>query len=586
MHPNRWVAAVAIYCLQTMGAVWVDATAAVAQGQASPQQVAVGQRAMVVAAHPLATGVGVEVLRSGGNAVDAAVAVAMALAVVEPYSSGLGGGGFALVFTAADSTVRALDFRETAPAAATRDMFLVGGQADPELSRTGALAVAVPGHVIGLAELHRALGRLPWQRLIAPAVELAREGFPVTASLRERIEFHAHRFNPEARRIFLPGGELPAAGAMLVQEDLARTLALLASDGPRAFTRGPVAEMLVAAVQREHGLLTMADLAAYHPVWRPTVTGAFQGLTIHSMGPPSSGGVHLVQMLNILSAYDLSHLYWREQVTGRDYFKYASAQGCHRLIEVMKFAFADRSRWLGDPDFVQVPLQRLLAQDRADSLRGCIQAEQALSWESVPGSRVLLPESDHTSHLSIVDPEGNAIAMTLTINLNFGSGLMAPGTGVLLNDEMDDFVSAPGVPNAFGLIGGEENAVAPGKRPLSSMTPTLAVDGGRVVMVLGGPGGSRIITSVLQVAVNLLAVGLDVAAAVRAPRIHQQWYPPQVYFEADGMTNGCQAALRAYGHDLTLREPMGNVQAIWVDRVTGMRHGASDPRGMGAAAGY
>jgi gamma-glutamyltranspeptidase/glutathione hydrolase len=555
-------------------------------GEAHWQQSAQGQQVMVVTAHPLATRVGVELLTGGGNAVDAAVAVALALAVVEPYSSGLGGGGFALVFTAADTTVRSLDFRETAPGAATRDMFLVAGQVDPELSRTGALAVAVPGLISGLAELHRAHGSLPWRRLVTPAVELAQAGFPVTAPLRERIEFHAPRFNAAARRIFLPHDELPGKGHLLRQEDLARTLALIARDGPAAFSSGEVAELMVAAVRREGGLMTLADLAAYRPVWRETVSGDFHGLTIHAMAPPSSGGVHLVQMLNILSAYDLSDLYWREEIAEGEYFKYASVPGCHRLIETMKFAFADRSRWLGDPDYVSVPQAWLLSTDRADSQRSCIQAEQALPWDAIPGAKVLPATSDHTSHLSIVDAQGNAVAMTLTINLNFGAGLVAEGTGVLLNDEMDDFVAAPGAPNAFGLVGGEENAVAPGKRPLSSMTPTLALAGGSVVMVAGGPGGSRIITSVLQVVVNLIAVGMDVVQAVRAPRLHHQWYPPQVYFESDGMTSGCQAGLRALGHELTLREPMGNVQAIWVDPLTTVRYGASDPRGMGAAAGY
>jgi gamma-glutamyltranspeptidase/glutathione hydrolase len=440
--------------------------------------------------------------------------------------------------------------------------------------------------ISGLAELHRAHGSLPWRRLVEPAIELAHAGFPVTAPLRERIERHAHRFNTAARQIFLPHGELPQSGQLLRQEDLARTLEFIAQDGPSAFTSGQVAARLVDAVQSEGGLLTLADLAAYRPVWREAVAGEYRGQTIYSMAPPSSGGVHLVQMLNILSAYDLSDLYWCEEIADGEYFKFASAVGCHRLIETMKFAFADRSRWLGDPDFVTVPVAWLLSADRADSQRSYIRDEQALPWETIPGARVLPSASNHTSHLSIVDPQGNAVAMTLTINLNFGAGLVAQGTGVLLNDEMDDFVAAPGAPNAFGLVGGDENAVVPGKRPLSSMTPTLAVSEGRVVMVVGGPGGSRIITSVLQVVVNLVAVGMDVVQAVRAPRLHHQWYPPQVYYESDGMTSGCQAALRACGHQLTLRESMGNVQAIWVDPLTGTRYGASDPRGMGAAAGY
>ncbi len=545
-----------------------------------------GEVVMVVSAHPLATAVGVEVLQDGGNAVDAAVAVAFALAVVEPYASGVGGGGFAVTFTAASGAVRTLDYRETAPAAARRDIFLVDGQADTDLSQDGLLAVAVPGMVRGLWELQQAQGGLPWARLLGPAVTLARVGFPVSAPLRERIAYHAPRFNDAAREIFLPGGELPAVGQVLVQADLAATLQAVAERGPDAFYAGPCAEALVALMQDGGGLLTGDDLAAYRPRWRQPVQGTYRGLTVFSMPPPSSGGVHLVQMLNILAGCDLSPRFLLAEWEGHRFFKYDSAPACHLLIEAMKFAYADRSRWLGDPDFVIVPVGRLTSMAYADSLRDLILPDRALPWQEIPGARVLPPEGDQTSHLSVVDADGNAAALTLTINLNFGSGLVAPGTGVLLNDEMDDFVAAPGVPNAFGLIGGEANAVAPGKRPLSSMTPTIVLQDDRVLLVAGGPGGSRIITSVLQVILDVVDEGLDIARAVAAPRLHHQWYPPVVYYESTGLTAACWAALRERGHDLKLRAPMGNVQAIWVDPATGVRWGASDPRGMGAASGY
>ena len=475
-------------------------------------------------------------------------------------------------------------------------MYLVDGQADSHLSQTGALAVAVPGQLRGLQELHRIGGRLKWARLVTQAVSLARDGFHVTAFLREKIEYHADRFNSAAREIFLPGGRLPTVGQLLRQPDLATTLQSVAANGSAAFYTGPIAALLVAAVQDEGGLITATDLVAYRSHWREPVRGHYRGLDFYGMPPPSSGGVHLIQMLNVLEGFDLGGRFWREVSTANVaddyqpghgvYFKYAAADLCHVMIETMKFAYADRSHWLGDPDQVRVPTARLTSRGYADSLRARIVPDRALPWRELGGSRVLPPEGNHTTHVSVVDSAGNAVAMTLTINLNFGSGLVAAGTGVLLNDEMDDFVAAPGVPNAFGLIGGEENAVASGKRPLSSMTPTLALQDGRVVLVVGGSGGPRIITSVLQVILNLVDEGMDVARAVTAPRIHHQWYPPVVYYESDGMTSGCRDELQKRGHTLRLRAPMANVQVIWVDSTTTVRFGASDPRGMGAAAGF
>lgn len=535
-----------------------------------------GDSAMVATAHPLATTAAVEVLRRGGNAVDAAVCAAFVLAVVEPYSSGLGGGGFAVLYAAGDGRAAALDFRETAPQAADRDMFLgAAGVAEPALSRDGALAVAVPAMVPGLWELHRRHGRLAWSDLLAPATRLAREGFGVSPLLRDRIAAHADRFDAAMRAVFLPDGSVPAVGDRLVQSDLARTLASLAGAGEAPITTGDVARAIATAVQAAGGRLVAADLAAYRPVWREPVRGRYRDLAVISMPPPSSGGVHLIEMLNVLAGYDLA-------AAG-----YGGAGLWHPLAEAMKFAFADRSRFLGDPDFVSVPVDRLTSRAYADSLRRRLRPDRAVPESTIVGAAQVPAESQHTTHLSVVDPGGGAVAMTLTINLSFGAGLMAPTTGVILNDEMDDFVAAPGVPNAFGLIGGDANAVAPGKRPLSSMTPTILVDDrGTVRLVTGSPGGSRIITTTLQTIVHVVDLGMDALQAVRVPRIHHQWYPPVLYHEPFGMSPDTAAELERRGHTLAERPPMGNAQLILRDTVTGRLHGASDPRGMGLAAGF
>jgi gamma-glutamyltranspeptidase/glutathione hydrolase len=537
-------------------------------------QPACGLQAMVASAHPAATGVGVAVLRDGGNAVDAAVAVAFALAVCEPYSSGLGGGGFLLTFEAESGTCSALDARETAPAAAHRDMFLVGGEPDAGLSRYGPLSVAVPGLVRGLAEAHRKHGSLPWSRLVLPARDLARGGITVSPTLRARILKCKGRFNQEALDIFVPGGQVPAVGDNLVQADLAATLDAIAREGAEVFYSGPIAASLAACAAADGRGLAPADLAAYRPRWREPVNGRYRGLDIVSMPPPSSGGIHLVQMLAILEDFDLPSM------------GFGSAASTHHLAEAMKFAFADRSLYLGDTDFVPVPVGMLLAASRLDSLRSLITPDAALAESSIQGAPVVFAESDETTHLSVVDGQGNAVAATLTINLSFGSGLVAAGTGVILNDEMDDFVSAPGRPNAFGLVGGEANSVAPGKRPLSSMTPTIVLQDGHVRMVTGSPGGSRIISATMQTIVNVVDHGMNALEAATAPRVHHQWYPARLYHEPFGMSPDTRSILGEWGHRVAERAPMGNVQIIVVDPESGLRYGASDPRGMGTAAGY
>lgn len=547
--------------------LWVS----VAEALESP---AYGDSCMVVTAHPVATELGVQVLRDGGNAVDAAVAVSFALAGVEPYGSGLGGGGFFVLWDAAAASARTLDARETAPESATRDMFLADGLASADLSRNSPRSAGVPGLVAGLWELHRDGGRLPWGQLVKAAAD-AVENLRVSEMLQIRIAEHADRFNDAARAVFLPGGRVPAVGEILRQEDLARTMRAIAADGPEAFYWGPVAGALAEASLDAEGIgITLRDLRNFKPRWRDAVTGEYEGLQVVSMAPPSSGGVHLVQMLNILEPYDLTGM------------EFGSADAVHVMTEAMKFAYADRSRFLGDSDFVDVPVQRLSSHDHADSLRQFILDDVARPEADIPGTPLVDGESSQTTHLSVVDADGNAVAATLTINLSFGSAIMARGTGILLNNEMDDFVSAPGVPNAFGLVGGEANAIAPGKRPLSSMTPTIVLRAGKVFMVAGSPGGSKIITTTLQNIVNVVDHGMNALQAVSAPRIHHQWFPRKLYYESYGLSPDTRHELERRGHVLQDRSSMGNAQIIVFDDEAMRWEGASDPRGMGLAAGY
>lgn len=535
---------------------------------------ALGDSCMVASAHPVATDLGVSVLRQGGNAVDAAVAVSLALAGCEPYSSGLGGGGFFVTFDPDDAQVRTLDARETAPASAHRDMYLVEGKPDSDLSRNGPLSSGVPGLVAGLWELHLKGGSLPWGDLVRAAAESVRR-IRVSPMLHERIAYHEQRFNDAAREVYLPMNRVPAVGEVLVQDDLYRTLLAIAENGPQAFYSGPCAEAMVAVTaDGEGGGLTLADILAYEPRWRSPIQGSYRGLDIYSMAPPSSGGVHLVQMLNILESFDLA-------ASGA-----GSADTIHLLAEAMKFAYADRSRFLGDSDFVSVPIERLVGSAHADSITNLIRLEKVYPLELIVGAELVDQESSETTHLSILDGRGGAVAATLTINLTFGSGRMAPGTGVMMNNEMDDFVSSPGTPNAFGLVGGEANSIAAGKRPLSSMTPTLVLHEGRVRMIAGAPGGSKIITTTLQTIVNVVDHGMDAQQAVSAARVHHQWFPRVLYHEQFGLSPDTMNLLQKRGHTLQSRSPMCNAQIIVVDPESGLLQGASDPRGMGLAEGF
>lgn len=552
---------------------WLLGLACVAAAIDAPAR---GDQAMVVTAEPLASQAALQVLAEGGNAADAAVTAAFMLAVTEPYSSGLGGGGLLVGWQQSGGEAWALDCRETAPAEAHRDMFIgPDGQAVSELSRNGALSVAVPGLVRGLWDLHQRHGRLPWRRLVEPARDTARDGFAVAEMLAQRVAAHhaRGRFDAAMQAVFCPDGQPVRTGQWLRQPDLSRTLAAIADHGPAAFYDGTIAAAIARTVAAGGGVLSVDDLASYRSVWRDPVRGQYRGRDIIGMPPPSSGGVHVVQMLGILEDFDLG-------AAG-----FGSAAAWHPTIEAMKLAFADRSRFLGDPDRMEVPVAWLVGAERIAGLRSRIDPQRALAADAIAGLPTG-PEPVHTTHLSVVDPEGNAVAATLTINLNFGAGMIAPGTGIILNDEMDDFAAAPGTPNAFGLIQGEQNAVAPGRRPLSSMTPTIVVEDGAVLLVTGSPGGSVIITTVLQTILNVIDFEMDAREAVAAPRLHHQWQPDHVFSERHGLSPDTRELLEARGHQVVERGPMGNVQLIVRDRERSGWQGASDPRGMGLAVGF
>ncbi len=535
-----------------------------------------GKYGMVVSAEVNATRAGHEVLAAGGNAIDAAIAVSLALSVTEPYHSGIGGGGFLLI-RSADGAVTALDARETAPAAATRDMYVAPGVAD-DASRFGPLAVGIPGLVAGLELAHQRHGQAAWADLVAPAIALAREGFPVSprhvrmAQIWQRYSLDK-RF-PETAAIQLPKGGHPIEpGWRLVQPELAKTLEAIAAKGAAAFYTGPIAQAMADDVQARGGLLTTEDLAGYKPVVREAVRGEYRGLEVLSFPPPSSGGIALVQMLNILEGFPLS-----EMGAG-------SSRAIHHVVEAMKLAFVDRAAYLGDSDFVPVPIAGLTAKSYAEDLRGKIRPERAMSLDGpgVPNDPTL---DGGTTHFSVTDAWGNAVAVTQTVNLLYGSGITAKGTGIVLNDEMDDFSVAVNTPNAFGLIDTKgANAVAPGKRPLSSMTPTIVLEDGALFMVTGSPGGPRIITTVLLSMLNRLEWDADVSEAVSAPRFHHQWRPDKLFVEPE-IPEDVVAALRERGHEVTIsNRHWSSAQAITIDSETGWHWGGSDPRSDGIALG-
>ncbi len=544
------------------------------------------KKGMVVSAHPLASDAGLSMLRKGGNAVDAAVATAFAISVVEPFSAGIGGGGFLMLHLGQTGEMKALDFRERAPLRATQNMYLdEEGKVLPNASVTGYLAVGVPGTVAGLYEVHRQYGKLPWQETIAPAIRLANEGYVISSLASERFVPMSQKRkddilnNPAARQIFAPNGTLLGRGDRVVQRDLARTLQRIAKD-PQSFYTGEIARTIADDMAKNGGLITLEDLKTYKPTWRSPLCGTFRVYRICSMPPPSSGGVHLLQILNIIGDTDLKSLGWHHP------------DALHLLVEAMKIAYADRAVYLGDPDFVNVPVAALTSRAYAVKRRQEISMQRAR-----PASEVIAidqetlqrfansKESSDTSHLNVVDEQRNAVSLTFTINYGFGAGVVVPGTGILLNNEMDDFAIAPGVPNLFGLVGGDANAIAPRKIPLSSMTPTIVTQDERLRLATGAPGGSTIITTVLQVVLNVLEYDMNVGAAVSAPRIHHQWLPDRLRVEPFGLDVATLEELRRRGHPIEQQFPWGNANAIALTS-DGFLEGAADPRAEGSPSGY
>ncbi|HYN40358.1 MAG TPA: gamma-glutamyltransferase [Thermoanaerobaculia bacterium] len=546
-----------------------------AQGDAAPfgpARVLTSTRGMVVSAAPEASMAGAEVLAAGGNAMDAAIATALALAVVYPQAGNLAGGGF-LVARSSDGTVQALDFRETAPARASRDMFLgPDGRPVPKASTATALAVATPGSVRGYAEAHRRLGRLAWEKVVAPAEKLAREGFLVPAGLSMDLVESRELLTQweETRRLFFPAGKPLVAGSLLRQPDLAATLARIAKEGPEAFHRGDVAARLVSFVKAHGGVLSEEDLAGYTPVWRAPDEIRFGRLVVHTMPLPSSAGQVLRSVLAQLEvARGLSR--------GLDPDSY------HLLLEAERRAYADRNRWLGDGDCAVVPLGMILAPARLAELGASIDPARATPSASVRAtfSREA-KEAEETTHLSVATPDGSAISLTTTLNGSFGNGAIVPGIGVLLNNEMDDFTMAPDVPNLYGLVQGRVNEVRPGARPLSSVSPVIVEEDGKPLLVVGSPGGSTIPTTVLQVLLRATG-GESLGAAVAAPRLHHQHTPDVVFVEKGGASKALRESLRSRGHVLRDRGPIGQVHAIVFER-DGQLTGVGDPRGHGAPA--
>lgn len=529
--------------------------------------------AMVVTAHPLATQVGVDVLRRGGNAVDAAVAVHWALAVVAPWAGNIGGGGL-MVIRNADGSIHTLDFRETAPRAAHADMFIgKGGETDPKLSLHGHKAVGVPGSVAGLFAAHDSLGRLPMAALIQPAIDLAATGFPLTAL--EAKELNA-KIPLIRNACTLPSiyttKDQWKKGDTLRLMDLANTLARIRDIGPDGFYLGETAELIVAEMERGGGLVDAIDLADYEPIWRRPVVGEYRDFEIISMGPPSSGGIVLIQSLKAMEALDVSKAGWQRPMT------------VHRMIEAERRAFADRAEHLGDPDFVNVPTGRLLSDDYIAQRMGSFDPKRATPSSAICAGEPMT-EAEHTTHFSIVDEEGNAVSCTTTLNGSYGSGVVVGGAGFVLNNEMDDFSIGHNVPNRFGLLGSDANAIAPGKRMLSSMAPTIVTRDGRLYMVLGSPGGATIPTSVMQTLMNVMDHGMTAQQAVSAPRLHHQWKPDTIRMEANALGAEDSLELVRMGHTFKIRPAIGRVDAILV-MPDGRLEAGSDPRGDDSAAGY
>jgi len=533
-----------------------------------------GAAGMVASQNALASEVGAQVLADGGNAVDAAVAVGFTLAVTLPRAGNLGGGGFMLVHDAESGETVAIDYRELAPRRATHDMFLdADGNVDEDKARLSHLSAGVPGTVAGLWRAHQDYGRLPWERLIDPAIRFARDGTVVTYDLAGLLSLRKERlcrFEAACQYFFKPDGEPYKPGDRWIQADLADTLQAIAEHGPDVFYKGEIAKKIVAEMARGGGLIDAESLAAYEPSLREPARGTYRGYEVVTMPPPSSGGVHIVQMLNILEHFPLKE------------FGSGSADAVHVLAEAARLAYADRSKHLGDPDYYSVPQAWLMSEEYAKELAASIDMKRARpSTEVAPGVPPAY-ESPDTTHYSVIDRDGNVVSNTTTLNFSFGSSIAVSGAGFLLNNEMDDFVAKPGVPNAYGLLGDEANAIESGKRPLSSMTPTIVFDEGKAWFATGSPGGGRIITTVLQMVVNVIDHGMNIAEAEAAPRMHHQWLPDLLQLES-GFSPDTIRILEARGHELAATQySMGSLQTVAYK--DGVFRGSSDPRRPNSAS--
>ncbi len=565
---------------------------------AAPMRPVHASKTMVVSVHELASRAGVEIMQAGGNAVDAAVATGFALSVVHPQAGNIGGGGFMLL-RFGDGKTQFLDYREKAPAAATANMYLdAQGNVIPQSSILGYKAIAVPGSVAGMAYAEKKWGKLPLQKVIAPAIHLAREGFPLSYEDAQDFRKQSLASFAESHRIFQRNGNQYREGEVFRQPELARTLERIAAN-PDDFYRGTLARELAAAVQKGGGLITAQDLAAYEVKEREPVRGSYRGLEVISAPPPSSGGIALIETLNILEGYDLAKLGNR------------SAESIHLTTEAFRRAFFDRAEFLGDPDFAKIPVAQLIDKRYGRAWRASLNPDRASlsaelrrppefnQLERYAAAHPMAPpgrEPENTTHYSVVDGEGNAVAVTTTLNALFGSKVTAEGLGFLLNDEMNDFSIKPRVPNMFGLIQGPANAVGPGKRPLSAMTPTIVVRDGRPFLVLGSPGGPRIISTVANILMGVVDYGLNIQEAVNAPRFHHQWLPDVLRLENTGFSPDTLKLLESRGHriefgsrdqdELRVHPYWSDGECIAIDPKTGERWGASDGRGNGKAVGY
>lgn len=532
----------------------------------------VGRKGMVVSQNAIASQVGADILGKGGNAVDAAVAVGFALSATLPRAGNLGGGGFMLVHLADQDKTIAIDFREMAPAKAFRDMYLdEKGNVDEEKAQFSLMSSGVPGTVAGLAHALEKYGTLSWAEVLAPAIKLAEEGFVVSHDMAQKLKEHDHlRENAATCQAYFKENCIPYLhGETLKQPDLAWTLKTLKEQGKAAFYSGAIADRIVAEMQRGGGLITRADLNNYRVVEREPIKGSFRGYEVASMPPPSSGGIHVIQMLNMLDQFPL-----------KDYGS-NSAQWVHHLAGVMKRAYADRSKYLGDPDHVSVPVDGLTSEDYAKSLAQGIQDCCVVASADIGPGTLPRYESPDTTHYSVMDQWGNAVVNTYTLNFSYGSGIVIPGTGMLMNNEMDDFSAKPGSPNGYGLLGGEANAIMPTKRPLSSMTPTIVFKDGKPYLLTGSPGGSKIITAVLQILLNVMVHDMNVAEATSTPRIHHQWLPDVLNLEP-GFSPDTIKLLKDMGYSINIDQTLGSTQSIlWKD---GIFYGAADPRRPGAGA--